>query len=183
MSKGYVSIQENLAKFYTKWKTYEKNERQGYQTFLSDFFACFGITFDDPNKLPFEENTGKGFADAFIKDTVIFEMKDRNKVKTVKDLEEVLPQALKYWEGKGKHVPFLVLCNFSDFIVFDTRDQSSHHIRLAELETRVDSFSFLLKLNPTFVPEQEGVTRKSAKLMGALYQSLRTEVSLNSVEI
>lgn len=183
MSTGYVSIQENLAKLYTKWKSYEKNERQGYQTFLSDFFACFGITFDDPNKLPFEENTGKGFADAFIKDTVIFEMKDRNKVKSKKDLEAVLPQALKYWEGKGKHVPFLVLCNFSEFIVFDTRDQSSHHIRLAELETRVDSFALLLKLNPTFVPEQEGVTRKSAKLMGALYQSLRTRLKKQNDEV
>lgn len=173
MTTAYTSIQENLAKLYDKWKDYAKNERQGYQTFLTNFFECFGITFDDPNKLPFEENTGKGFADAFIKDVVIVEMKDKNKIKTKQDLSEALPQALKYWEGKGKHVPYLILCNFHDFIVYDTRDASMHHLKLAELENKVESFAFLLKLNPTFVPDQEAVTKKSAKLMGQLYQSLK----------
>lgn len=183
MATQYVSIQQNLAKLYQKWNDYSKNEKQGYQTFLTDFFNCFGITFDDPNKLPFEENTGKGFADAFIKDTVIVEMKDKNKIKTKKDLLAQLPQALKYWEGKGKHVPYLVLCNFHDFIIYDTRDASEHHIKLAELENRVDSFNFLLKLNPTFVPDQEAVTRKSAKLMGKMYQSLKSRMKKQDEEV
>jgi hypothetical protein len=58
-------------------------------------------------------------------------------------------------------------------VIYDTRDTSKHYLKLAELEHKVDSFNFLLKLNPTFVPEQEAVTRKSARLMGKLYQSLR----------
>ena len=183
MNTNYVSIQEKLARFYTRWKDYHKNERQGYQTFLTNFFECFGVTFDDPNKLPFEENTGKGFADAYIKDVVIFEMKDRNKCRTKADLIESLPQALRYWEGKGKHVPYLVLCNFYDFIVFDTRDQSKHHIKLAELEAKAESFNFLLKLNPSFVPEQEVVTRKTAKLMGQIYKSLKERLKDQDEEI
>lgn len=174
MAMQYISIQKNLANFYQKWNDYSKNERKGYQTFMTDFFHCFGIMFDDPNKLPFEENTGKGFADAYIKDVVIVEMKDRNKFKNKSDLLESLPQALRYWEGKGKHVPYLVLSNFQDFIIYDTRDTSKYHLKLAELENKVESFNFLLKLNPTFVPEQEAVTRKSARLMGKLYQSLKS---------
>lgn len=183
MNKQYLSIQKNLAQLYTKWKDYSKNERQGYQTFLTNFFECFGITFDDPNMLPFEENTGKGFADAYIKDVVIVEMKDKNKVKTKEELVKQLPQALKYWEGKGKHVPFLVLCNFHDFIIFDTRDSSKYFLKLADLENKVESFNFLLKLNPTFVPEQEEVTRRSAKLMGTLYQSLKNRLRNQNEEV
>lgn len=181
MTNNYVSIQKNLAKFFIKWKDYSNNERRGYQTFLTDFFECFGITFEDPNKLPFEENTGKGFADAYIKDVVIFEMKDKNRVKTREDLAKQLPQALKYWEGKGKYVQFIVLCNFKDFVIFDTRDSSMHFLKLAELDSKVESFNFLLRLNPTFVPEQEAVTRKSAKLMGSLYKSLKNRLK-NRIE-
>lgn len=174
MAESYQSIQNNLGNFYEKWKSYTKNERQGYITFLTDFFECFGIAFDDPNKLPFERNTGKGFADAYIKDVVIIEMKDKNKVKTEIDLLAQLPQALRYWEGSGKSVPFLILSNFSFFVVYDTRDKSHALVRFAQLENRAASFNFLLRLNPSFVPEQEAVTKKSAKIMGELYQSLKS---------
>lgn len=174
---GTTTVQENLAHLYTKWRSYTKNERQGYQTFLTDFLHCFGIVFDDPNTLPFEENTGKGFADCFIKDVVIIEMKDKNKIRTKDQLVEQLPQAIRYWEGKGKHVPFLVLCNFSDFVIFDTRDSSTHHLKLAELEYKVESFGFLLSISSVFAPEQEAVTRKSAKIMGQLYRSLRSRLT------
>ena len=183
MAPQYISIQQNLSKLYHRWRDYSKNEKQGYQTFLTEFFHCFGITFDDPNKLPFEENTGNGYADAFIQDIVIVEMKNKNETKNKKELIEHLPQALKYWEGKGKHVPYLILCNFNDFIIYDTRDSSTHHLKLAELEQKVESFNFLLKLNPTFVPEQEAVTRKSAKLMGAMYQSLKGRIKNHDEEV
>ncbi|MBC7540186.1 MAG: class I SAM-dependent DNA methyltransferase [Bacteriovorax sp.] len=168
----YLSIHDNLGKFSQKWKNYNKNERTGYQSFLSDFFRCFGLNFEDPNNLPFEYNTGNGFADAYLENSVIFEMKDFNKYKTKEQLESQLPQALKYWEAKGRHVPFLVLCNFHEFIIHDTRDGENHHVKLAQLESRVDSFSFLVKLNPTFVPEQEAVTKKSAMLVGNFYKAL-----------
>jgi hypothetical protein len=183
MSINYAKIQNNLAGLHRKWKDYSKNERQGYQTFLSDFFACFGITFDNPDSLPFEENTGKGFADAFIKDVVIVEMKDRNKVRTREDLLKQLSQALRYWEAKGKHVPYLILCNFSDFIVYDTRDRSFASIKLAELEAKAESFAFLVKLNPSFAPEQEAISRKSAKIMGELYRSLKNRLKGRNEEI
>lgn len=183
MKNQRVTIQENVGNFYQRWKDYSKNERKGYQTFLGEFFSSFGITFEDPNKLPFEVHTGNGFADAYIKDVVIIEMKDRNKFKTSKDLEKCLPQALKYWEAKGKHVPYLVLCNFDDFIIFDTRDGEKHHIKLAELETRIETFDFLRKINPQFIPEQEAVTKKSARLMGELYRSLRNRIKNRDNEV
>jgi type I restriction-modification system DNA methylase subunit len=182
MAIQLTTIQENLGKLYVRWRDYKKNERQGYQIFLSEFFGCFGITFE-PNSLPFEHNTGSGFADCYIKDLVIFEMKDKNTVKTEADLREALPQALKYWEAKGKHVPYLVLCNFNEFVIFDTRDGTSQPVKLAQLETRADFFNFLLRLNPNFVPQQEEISKESAKLMGELYQSLKDRLNGREQEV
>ncbi|WGL61267.1 N-6 DNA methylase [Pigmentibacter sp. JX0631] len=183
MQTQYTSIQDNLSKFYHRWKDYSKNERQGYQTFLTEFFNCFGIVFHNPNDLPFEVNTGNGFADAFIKDIVIIEMKDKNKFRTKADLLDQLPQALKYWEAKKKNVPYLILCNFHVFIIYDTRDSKNYSLKISELENNVESFYFLLKLNPTFIPEQEEVTKKSAQLMGQFYKSLRMRLKDQDEEV
>ena len=183
MVTTYISIQDNLSKLYSKWKNYSENERTGYQSFLTDFFKCFGIIFDDPNKLPFEQNTGNGFADAYIKDVVIVEMKNKQIIKTKEDLLKQLPQALGYWEGVGKHVPYLILCNFNDFIIYDTRDTKIYPIKLAELDSKVDSFLFLLQLSPTFIPEQEEITKHSAKLMGEVYKKLSNRLEIKTEEI
>ncbi|QLY25275.1 DNA methyltransferase [Bdellovibrio sp. KM01] len=183
MKSSYATIQMNLSKFYSKWQNFSGNERQGSQIFLADFFSCFGLTFDDPNAIPFEVNTGKGFADAFLKDSVVFEMKSKKLVKDKSSLEKQLPQALKYWDGKGRHAPFIVLCNFVDFIIFDTRDRSKHYIKIGELESKAESFNFLMKLNPAFAPEQEAVTRQAAKIMGKLYQDLKNRLKGRKEEV
>ncbi|MAZ47729.1 MAG: hypothetical protein CME65_04155 [Halobacteriovoraceae bacterium] len=178
---SYQSIQLELRKFSKRWKNYSLNERTGAQTFLNEFFDSFGIIFD-PDKLPYEFNTGDGFADCYIKGKVILEMKDGNKVKTKADLTKAIPQAMKYWKAKGKEVNFLILSNFKSFLIIDTRDLSSAYIKLSELEKRISSFSFLFGSSAILLKEQEAVSRNATELMGKLYLSLKSRLRQNKSE-
>lgn len=178
---SYHAIQVQLGKFSTRWKDYNLNERTGAQTFLNEFFEAFGIVFD-PNKLPYEFNTGEGFADCYIKGKVILEMKDGNKVKTKEDLIKCIPQAMRYWKAKGKEVNYLVLSNFKGFIVVDTRDLTKAYIKITELETKLSYFAFLFDSSSYLLKEQEAVSRNATKILGRLYKSLRARLAENKEE-
>lgn len=178
---SYREIQVQLGKFSNRWKDYKLNEKTGAQTFQNEFFEAFGIVFD-PNKLPYEFNTGEGFADCYIKGKVILEMKDGNKVKTKEDLIKCIPQAMRYWKARGKEVNYLVLSNFKGFIVVDTRDLSKAYIRLSELEAKLSSFAFLFDSSSYLLKEQEAVSRSATKIMGRLYKSLRARLAENKEE-
>lgn len=178
---SYREIQVSLGKFSNRWKDYKLNEKTGAQTFQNEFFEAFGIIFD-PNKLPYEFNTGEGFADCYIKGKVILEMKDGNKVKTKEDLIKCIPQAMRYWKAKGKEVNYLVLSNFKGFLVVDTRDLSKAYIKINELEAKLNSFAFLFDSSSYLLKEQEAVSRSATKIMGRLYKSLRARLAENKEE-
>jgi hypothetical protein len=173
---SYLQIQSNLAKFSVRWKDYKKNEKTGAQTFLNEFFECFGISFD-PNRLPYEFNTGAGFADCYIKGKLVIEMKDSNKVKSKDDLIKVLPQAEKYWRAEKKEANYLVLCNFNSFIILDTRDNTKTFFKLSEIDKKFNSFSFLFSSSSFLVEEQEAVSKNATQIMGKLYKSLSNRLS------
>jgi hypothetical protein len=173
---SYVEIQKNSGNLHKRWKSYKKNEAQGAQTFLNEFFECFGIKFD-PNNLPYEFNTGQGFADCYIKGKVIIEMKDSNKFKNRSELIKALPQAEKYWRAKQKETNYIVLCNFKGFIIFDTRDSKKIYVSLAQLEQKIEQFSFLFDSSPYLVAQQEAVSRYATEIVGTLYLSLNKRLS------
>lgn len=172
---SYQRIQSNLSKFISRWKDYNKNEKTGAQTYLNEFFEAFGIVFD-PNKLPYEFNTGDGFADCFIRGKMILEMKDPNKVRTKEELLKVLPQAERYWNAKGKEANYIVLCNFKSFVVMDTRDKVKSYFKITELEKKLSSFSFLFGSSTFLQEEQEVVSRNATKIMGKLYRKLKARL-------
>lgn len=178
---SYQRIQSNISKFVNRWKTYTKNERTGAQTFLNEFFEAFGIIFD-PNKLPYEFNTGEGFADCYIKGKLILEMKDGNKVKTKEDLLKAIPQAERYWKAQGKEVNYLIISNFKYFVIVDTRDKKTSFIKLVELEAKFNQFSFLFSASTFLVDEQEAVSRNATKIMASIYRSLKTRLSVEKEE-
>lgn len=172
---SYQKIQSNLSRFNNRWKDYKKNEKTGAQTFLNEFFEAFGIIFD-PNKLPYEFNTGNGFADCYIKGKLILEMKDPNKIKSKDDLLKALPQAERYWNAQGKEANFIILCNFNSFVVMDTRDKTKSYLKINEVEKKFNLFSFLFSSSSFLIEEQEAVSKNATKIMGSLYKKLRKRV-------
>jgi len=126
----------------------------------------------DPGRA-FRPKGGKKFADLLWPDRVLIEMKSRGE-----NLEKHYDQAFDYWTHiVPKRPPFVILCNFDEFWIYDFNTQLFDPvdlIKLAELPENVSSFNFLLPIwkKPVFGNNWVEVTRRAANQMATVFNEI-----------
>ena len=86
-------------------------------------------------------------------------------------------QIFDYWWKLRPHQPkYSILCNFSEFIIYDfsIQDEPLDYIKLEELPDRYTAFNFLFPkaATPIFHNNLEAVTRESADLVAKVFNSI-----------
>ncbi|HEX8076553.1 MAG TPA: type IIL restriction-modification enzyme MmeI, partial [Chthoniobacterales bacterium] len=116
---------------------------------------------------------GKKFADLLWPDRVLIEMKSRGE-----NLEKHYDQTFDYWTHiVPKRPPFVILCNFDEFWIYDFNTQlfdPVDRIKLAELSENISSFNFLLPIwkKPIFGNNWVDVTRRAADQMAESFKEI-----------
>ena len=116
---------------------------------------------------------GKKFADLLWPDRVLIEMKSRGE-----NLEKHYDQTFDYWTHiVPKRPPFVILCNFDEFWIYDFNTQlfdPVDRIKLGELPENISSFNFLLPIwkKPIFGNNWVDVTRRAADQMAESFKEI-----------
>src|SRR5438045_1640700 len=185
-----------LTEFLRFAQTLRGDEKSEAQTFLDHFFRALGhdgvieagATFEfrvakKPGSPQLElikgngatprAKGGKKFADLLWPDRVLLEMKSRGE-----KLETYYDQAFDYWTHVvPKRPPFVILCNFDEFWIYDFNTQlfdPVDRIALNELPENIASFNFLLPVwkPPIFSDNRVEVTRKAADEMATVFREI-----------
>jgi hypothetical protein len=154
-SRVAQELKTALIEFVRFAQTLRGDEKSEAQTFLDHFFRALGhqgvieagATFEfrvakkpgspqleliTGNGAPSRAKGGKKFADLLWPDRVLIEMKSRGE-----NLEKHYDQAFDYWTHiVPKRPPFVILCNFDEFWIYDFNTQlfdPDDRIKLAEL--------------------------------------------------
>ncbi len=172
-----TSINEKIDSFTAFTKTLEGYEKGEAQTFLNRLFQVFGHADCHEAGARFEKRikTGKTtkFEDLLFPGRAIIEMKSRGK-----NLADHILQAREYWDRsyQEEKTPFVVLCNFDRFLIFNWFMQNSPLDSLAveELRTRWRALAFLSKepVEPVFRNNVEKVTAEAAEKLLKIYHSV-----------
>ena len=144
------------------------DEKGEAQSFLNRMFQAFGHDGVKEAGAGFEvrvakaDGKGKKFADLLWERRVLIEMKKRGE-----DLRKHFRQALDYWTWITPKPPYVILCNFDEFWVYDFINQMDSPIdtvRLGDLPTRWGPLAFLFPEpeKPTFGNDHVAVTRQAA---------------------
>ena len=173
MSKrpSWNSVRARANKFSKEWKGqgYEKGETA---LFYRDFFDIFQINvrrvaqFEQYVKLL---GNKRGYIDLIWKGVLLVEQKSDGV-----GLVEAEKQALKYFEGLEDHeVPrYVLLCNFQEFILKDQVEKKEVKFNLDDLESNIESFSFIFGLLPNKTLASPHLDLKAAKMACKLYQDI-----------
>lgn len=182
-----------FARFARSLKGDEKSEAQA---FLERFFRALGhagvieagATFEfrvakKPGSAQLELIQGNGagprgkggkkFADLLWPDRVLIEMKSRGA-----NLEKHYDQIFDYWTHiVPKRPPFVILCNFDEFWIYDFNIQlfdPVERVKLAELPENIAPFNFLLPIwkKPIFGNNWVEVTRRAADQMATVFSEI-----------
>lgn len=185
-----------LADFVGFAQTLRGDEKSESQSFLDHFFRALGhagveagATFEfrvakkpgspqleliKGNGAPLPRaKGGKKFADLLWPDRVLIEMKSRGE-----NLEKHYDQTFDYWTHiVPKRPPFVILCNFDEFWIYDFNTQlfdPVDRIKLAELPENISSFNFLLPIwkKPIFGNNWVDVTRRAADQMAESFKEI-----------
>ncbi len=172
-----ASMNEKIENFTAFTKTLEGYEKGEAQTFLNRLFQVFGYADCHDAGARFEKRikTGKTtkFEDLLFPGRVIIEMKSKGK-----DLEDHILQAREYWDRsyKEEKTPFVVLCNFDRFLIFNwfMQDSPLDSLTVEDLKTRWRALAFLSKepVEPIFDNNVEKVTTKAVEKLLGIYHSL-----------
>ncbi|MGE0087786.1 MAG: DNA methyltransferase [Desulfococcaceae bacterium] len=172
-----ASINERIDNFIAFAKTLEGYEKGEAQTFLNRLFQIFGYADCHDAGARFEKRikTGKTtkFEDLLFPGKVIIEMKSMGK-----DLADHIFQAREYWDKSYREEknPFVVLCNFDRFLIFNWFMQNSplDSLTVEELKTRWRALAFLSKepIEPVFCNNVEKVTKEAVGKLLGIYHSL-----------
>src|SRR5205814_5027772 len=189
-------LKSSLAEFVSFAQSLKGDEKSESQSFLDQFFRALGhksaieagATFEfrvakKPGSPQLElikgngsespRKGGKKFADLLWPDRVLIEMKSRGT-----KLEKYYDQAFDYWTHiVPKRPPFVILCNFDEFWIYDFNTQLFDPvdlIKLAELPENVSSFNFLLPIwkKPIFGNNWVDVTRRAADQMAESFKEI-----------
>src|SRR5881275_1428063 len=177
-------LKNALNEFVSFAQTLRGDEKSEAQTFLDHFFRALGhkgvieagATFESrvakkPGSPQLElikgngakPKGGKKFADLLWPDRVLIEMKSRGE-----NLEKHYDQTFDYRTHiVPKRPPFVILCNFDEFWIYDFNTQlfdPVERVSLRELSDRAAAFNFLLPQaqKPHFGNNRVEVTRKAA---------------------
>jgi hypothetical protein len=190
-------LKSNLADFVKFAQALKGDEKSEAQSFLDHFFRALGhkgaieagATFEfrvakKPGSPQLELITGNGaplprikggkkFADLLWPDRVLIEMKSRGE-----KLEKHYDQTFDYWTHiVPKRPPFVILCNFDEFWIYDFNTQlfdPVDRIKLAELVENISSLNFLLPIwkKPIFGNNWVDVTRRAADQMAESFKEI-----------
>src|SRR5436190_16405177 len=187
-----------LSEFVRFAQSLRGDEKSEAQTFLDHFFRALGhdgvieagATFEfrvakkpgspqlelvvaggvDPGHRP---KGGKKFADLLWPDRVLIEMKSRGE-----NLEKHYDQAFDYWTHiVPKRPPFVILCNFDEFWIYDFNTQlfdPVERLLLRDLPQSGAALNFLLPLpeKPIFGNNRVEVTRKPADIFAKVSRQI-----------
>jgi len=191
-------LKSALTEFVRFAQTLRGDEKSEAQTFLDHFFRALGhegvieagATFEfrvakkpgsaqlelvvaggvDPGR---RAKGGKKFADLLWPDRVLIEMKSRGE-----NLEKHYDQAFDYWTHiVPKRPPFVILCNFDEFWIYDFNTQlfdPVDRIEITELPENISALNFLLPIwkKPIFGNNWVDVTRRAADQMATVFREI-----------
>lgn len=165
-----TELKSALNEFVRFAQTLRGDEKSEAQTFLDHFFRALGhdgvieagATFEfrvakkpgspqleliTGNGAPSRAKGGKKFADLLWPDRVLIEMKSRGE-----NLEKHYDQTFDYWTHiVPKRPPFVILCNFDEFWIYDFNTQlfdPVERLKLTDLPSSISAFNFLLPSAP-----------------------------------
>jgi SAM-dependent methyltransferase len=193
-----TELKSALNEFVRFAQTLRGDEKSEAQTFLDHFFRALGhkgvieagATFEfrvakkpgspqlelvvagiaDPGHRP---KGGKKFADLLWPDRVLIEMKSRGE-----NLEKHYDQTFDYWTHiVPKRPPFVILCNFDEFWIYDFNTQlfdPVERVKLSDLPNSITAFNFLLPVwkKPIFGNNWVEVTRRAADQMATVFKEI-----------
>ena len=189
-------LKSAFAEFVRFAQTLRGDEKSEAQPFLDHFFRALGhqgvieagATFEfrvakkpgspqleliQGNGATHRTKGGKKFADLLWPDRVLIEMKSRGE-----NLEKHYDQTFDYWTHiVPKRPPFVILCNFDEFWIYDFNTQlfdPVDRVKLAELPDHTSSFNFLLPIwkKPIFASNWVDVTRRAADQMAEVFKEI-----------
>ncbi len=154
------------------------DEKEDAQIFLERFFQAFGRTGVLETSAVYEKNIPKSRQKSFVnlvwKSCVLIEIKKRGT-----DLSKHYSQAFDNWQrAVPDRPPYVLLCNFDEFWIYDFDTQIDTPIDLINLENlpqRASALAFMEKgqRQPIFCNNQTIVTEKVARRMGELLVALK----------
>lgn len=173
-----VEIQQALAKFVAKWRTYSGSERAEAQTFLNELYAAYGSDRAEAGAKFEDFRSSAGFMDLHQPGVLIVEMK-----KPGRSLEEAAEQRRRYWRESSdpeQNIPaarWVIACNFHEFEVWEPgRYPNDPRLRfsLDELTDHYDALLFLQSetIEPVFSEHRRELTADAARHIADLYQSM-----------
>ncbi|HQV51559.1 MAG: class I SAM-dependent DNA methyltransferase [Flavobacteriales bacterium] len=170
-----------LESFVEYCNTHIRGDEKGEaQTFLDRFFTALGhtdghkgagATFE--HRIYDKRKRSTSFADLVWPKRAIIEMKKRGE-----PLSLHLQQATNYWfRLAGDRARYVILCNFDEFWIYDfdtDPDEPQDIVKLTDLATRRESFSFLLPrpTDPVFRTNRLNVTEEAAKKVSEVFRSM-----------
>jgi hypothetical protein len=169
-------MKESIDKFVKYASSLDGDEKGEAQVFCDRLFQAFG---HDGYKeagatLEFRVKSKKktNFADLLWGERVLIEMKKKGA-----KLPSHRTQIFDYWWKLRPNQPkYSVLCNFSEFIIYDfaLQDEPLDRIKLEELPDRYTAFNFMLPkaATPIFENNLEAATRETADLVAKVFNSL-----------
>ena len=188
-------LKKNLSEFVRFAQTLRGNEKGEAQTFVDRFFRALGhagaieagATFEfhvakRPGSPQLELITGNGAAkkrrqgkwvDLLWPDRVLIEMKSRGE-----HLEKHYDQAFENWTlVVPKRPPFVILCNFDEFWIYDFNTQlfdPVDRVPLAKVSESWRAFAYLLphEQEPRFDNNRVEVTRRAVDLMVRVFHEI-----------
>ncbi len=177
MAFSTEEIKANLTEFAGRWKVRKGYEKGEAQTFLNEFFACFGPEVAE--QAVFEQHeAGGGFIDCILPGVAIIEMKS---AKEATKLAKHRKQALDYWERSADQEsgtaapPYVLLCAFTKFELWEPGrfpGAPVMEIELDELAAHFAAFSFLFGRAPMYHANDEEVTIEAVEELARLLTSL-----------
>ncbi len=171
MALSWNEIKDRAVKFSKEWAD-TSNEEADAKPFLDAFFEVFGVprkkigTFEHKVK---KINDADGYIDLLWKGVILIEMKSRGK-----NLDKAFQQAKDYSQGlKTEELPkYILVCDFYNFRLFDTEEQSTQEFTLPEFVNHVNAFGFICGYQKKVYKEQDPANIKAAELMGKLHDRL-----------
>lgn len=169
---------ERMIAFVKFVRTHIKGDEKGEaQVFCDRLFQAFGFPgiMEAGGTLEFRIHNNKGtrFADLLWKPRLLLEMKKRGE-----KLDRHYRQAFEYWLDLVPDRPqYVILCNFDEFWIYDLNhqlDEPMDRVTLEELPERYTALNFLFpqQRRPLFDNDRVAVTRKAAKSVATLFNSL-----------
>ena len=172
MHLSWNEVRARAARFAEEWQnaSYEKGETQ---SFYNAFFEIFGVRRRSVAR--YEEHVRKldnrfGFIDLFWPGVLIVEQKSAGR-----DLTAAYGQAGEYFDSlTEKDRPrYILVSDFQSFVLHDLDADERISFVLADLPTHVESFGFILGVQPRKFRDQDPVNVKVSESMGRLHDVLQ----------